>query len=282
MIPTQLRNPHLLERLRELSGQSVVFHPTPGNAGDSLIQAATYQIFEDLNIKFTLLADAKDVRGKTVIIGGGGNLVPAYTSVRKAFLLTARVAKNVILLPHTIRGNEDLLEDLGPSVEIYCRDPESYLHVLHHRSRAKVRLGHDMAFSVDVDRLRSRYGNQADELLRQKVPTTPLEALLAESRHRFFFRKDKEKTNRLMPKSSRDISSIFKTGTLPGQAQIGALAMLNYVDRAHEIHTDRLHVGLSGAILGKRVYLYDNSYGKLAAVYRHSLHEFFPFIQLIP
>jgi exopolysaccharide biosynthesis predicted pyruvyltransferase EpsI len=79
-----------------------------------------------------------------------------------------------------------------------------------------------------------------------------------------------------------DLSSLFKTGTTPGRAEVGALAFVNYIDRAHEIHTDRLHVGITGALLQKRVYLYDNSYGKVKGVYQHSLHANFPLVQFIP
>jgi exopolysaccharide biosynthesis predicted pyruvyltransferase EpsI len=39
---------------------------------------------------------------------------------------------------------------------------------------------------------------------------------------------------------------------------------------AHEVHTDRLHVMLFAAMLGKKVYAYPTSHGKLEGVYRHS------------
>jgi exopolysaccharide biosynthesis predicted pyruvyltransferase EpsI len=42
---------------------------------------------------------------------------------------------------------------------------------------------------------------------------------------------------------------------------------------ASEIHTDRLHVMLLGAMLGKPVYAYETSYGKLEAVFEHSLRS---------
>ncbi|HEX6998144.1 MAG TPA: polysaccharide pyruvyl transferase family protein [Gammaproteobacteria bacterium] len=49
---------------------------------------------------------------------------------------------------------------------------------------------------------------------------------------------------------------------------------------AAEVHTDRLHVMLLAAMLGKPVFAYPTAYGKLEAVYRHSLagwaHVVFP------
>ena len=37
------------------------------------------------------------------------------------------------------------------------------------------------------------------------------------------------------------------------------------------IVTDRLHVGISSRLLGKEVFLFDNSYGKVSGVYEYSL-----------
>jgi exopolysaccharide biosynthesis predicted pyruvyltransferase EpsI len=282
VIAPHLRNPHLTDRLREFSGQTLIFHPAPGSAGDSLRHAATYQLFRDLDIRFRLLSETEDIAGAVVVIGGGGNLIPAYSSVRKALIQTAKAASRVIVLPQSVRGNEDLLEELGESVEIFCRDPGSYLHVLTHRSRARAQLAHDLSFSIDVDRLRSSAAAQADALLAEKAPTRPLQRLMAESGHQFFFQKSRKRTKRFCPKSSIDISLLFKTGTKPDEAEVGALALLSYLDRVHEIHTDRLHVGIAGAMLGKRVYLYDDSYGIVGGSYRHSLHADFPKVQLIP
>ncbi len=43
------------------------------------------------------------------------------------------------------------------------------------------------------------------------------------------------------------------------------------IRRAKEVHTDRLHVMILGAMLGKKIYGYPTSYGKLNNVYEHSL-----------
>jgi exopolysaccharide biosynthesis predicted pyruvyltransferase EpsI len=46
------------------------------------------------------------------------------------------------------------------------------------------------------------------------------------------------------------------------------------LDRATAIRTNRLHVGIGAALLGKQVELSDNSYGKIKAVYAASLSCF--------
>lgn len=279
-MPRHLRSPELVDRLRELSGRRVLFHPLPGGAGDSLRQAATYQLFADLDIRFDILSDTDSAAGETLIIGGGGNFIPAFSSVRKTLLRTSG-AREVIVLPQTVRGNEELIEQLGPSVEIFCRDAESYLHVLAHRSRAKARLAHDISFLVDPERLRAVAGPAAEALLAKRAPSRPIERLMSEAGHRFFFRKARNRTKRICPKSSVDVSLQFKTGTKPGEAEVGALALLTYLEGVHELHTERLHVAIVGALLGKRVYLYDDPLRIAGSAYRHSLHADFPKVQLI-
>ena len=49
--------------------------------------------------------------------------------------------------------------------------------------------------------------------------------------------------------------------------------MLMAVDCADAIITDRLHVGIAAALMGKEVFLLDNTYGKLSGVYNHSLKQ---------
>ena len=264
VIPDHLRNPDLRERLRSLAGQKVVFVPTPGNAGDSLIQAATYQVLEDTGLNPLPIGDMQDFSGHIVIIGGGGNLVPPYGAVERALLRVHETADKVIVLPQGIRAHENLLEALGPNVEIYCRDVETYAHVLEHRSRARAYLAHDMAFGIDVARLKARAESEARALIMERVARAPIEDRMAESGIRFFFRTDGERTQRIIPRSNLDLSKLFKTGTEPGQAEVGALSLLLYVDTAQEIHTDRLHVALAGVLLGKRVHMYEQFLRQIA------------------
>ena len=50
--------------------------------------------------------------------------------------------------------------------------------------------------------------------------------------------------------------------------------MLAVVNRADVVVTDRLHVAIAGLLTGKEVYMLDNTYGKLSAVYEHSMKQF--------
>ncbi|WP_147550312.1 MULTISPECIES: hypothetical protein [unclassified Akkermansia] len=57
--------------------------------------------------------------------------------------------------------------------------------------------------------------------------------------------------------------------------------LLKALDQADVILTDRLHVGISGALLGKEVFLMDNVYGKISGIYELSLRERFPRLHVL-
>jgi len=50
-------------------------------------------------------------------------------------------------------------------------------------------------------------------------------------------------------------------------------AMLCAVDSVDVVISDRLHVCIAGALMGKQVYMLDNSYGKLSNVYEYSMKD---------
>lgn len=57
--------------------------------------------------------------------------------------------------------------------------------------------------------------------------------------------------------------------------------LLKALDQPDIILTDRLHLGISGALLGKEVFLIDNVYGKISGIYELSLRERFPRVHLL-
>ena len=94
-------------------------------------------------------------RPGVVIFAGGGNFVPLYDYIRKGILKHNQTAEELIVLPHTIRGNEDLLWGLDKKVTLFCREVASYEHCLRHAKQANVVLAHDMAFHANVMELLS-------------------------------------------------------------------------------------------------------------------------------
>jgi exopolysaccharide biosynthesis predicted pyruvyltransferase EpsI len=261
----------MVDFLKELRNKRVFYFPNSGNAGDSLISAATMQLFRRLNIPFETTLIEPDARNEIVVLGGGGNFIPLYETIRNAFI-RYKNARQIILLPHTIRGNEDILSELGSNVTIFCREVPSYLHLQTLNLKASYYLAHDMAFHLDAEALlfsseAALYQAHFDEALKNYNINIRSPSIMSEAH---FTRSDEEATGQLS-RCDADISSIFGFGVWPGDAERSSWCLLEAIRCVDKIVTDRLHVGIGSALLDKTCVLHDNSYGKNKAVYDHSL-----------
>jgi exopolysaccharide biosynthesis predicted pyruvyltransferase EpsI len=278
MTPFQQNRRGMEAFLGQFSGQEILYHPNPGNGGDSLIALGTYEAFRRANITFKITGLDDDVAGKTVFLAGGGNLVPLYWDILKAYRKFFGQAARIILLPHTIRGHDELLAELDERCTIFCRDAESYIHVASLNTRVEIYLEHDMACHIDPGPFLAdpenadRYGTIVTEKLAAKELDLSKKPLVN------FFRVDWESA-RTVQTSDMDISAEFTFGVWPDNARKAAWCMLKTVSMATFVQTDRLHVAVSCALTATRCLLYDNSYGKNGGVYRHSLRNRTPFIK---
>lgn len=289
-----------LESLR--GSEPVSFAPNPGNAGDSLIAHATFQLFRKLGIEYRLFdPETSDPAGKVVVYGGGGNLVRYYDTARRVIQASHRAAKRLVLLPQTIEGNEDLLDELGRNVDIICREEVSYRHVRANAPRANVLLMHDMAFSLSVDRTLSEKPISLHHAIARKAmcklggdeswqpqlsPRTvlqsyrfgimqSLERLRDPDRTLECFRTDVEKTGPA-PRKNLDLSRIFAHGTsVEALAAYSSYRLLKFMRHYREVRTNRLHLCIAGALLGAKVKLFPNALYKCEAVYHFSMKDRF-------
>lgn len=274
MNPGEMCNTELIDLLRSLRGRRVRFFANRGNAGDGVIAAATYQLFRKHRIDFEPIEFGAALDGEVLALGGGGNLVPLYNMIRKTLLAYANRAEMMILMPHTIRGHEDLLASLGDHVHVFCRDAVSYVHVLDHAPRAHVYLGHDVALHLDAAAIRnSPHVAEWEAVYLQRTGSrhygpTPV-----------FGRNDPERKVALPP--GTDISSLYLFGEQPGQAELSTYCLMRAIENAALVTTDRLHVAILAGLMGKETRLHDNSYGKNRAVYLHSIRRFLPSVTFV-
>jgi exopolysaccharide biosynthesis predicted pyruvyltransferase EpsI len=264
--------------LRGFAGQRILYLPNPGNGGDSLIAAATFAAFHRAGIDYRVIGPDAEVQGETVFLGGGGNFIPLYHDIRDALNRFLGRARRIVLLPHTIRGNEDLLTRLDESCTLFCRDVESLHWLRLLRLRAEARLAHDMAFHLDTAAfmndpamIRAAYPTFRRLLAPRRLDETAIRARPVMN----YARLDKE-TREASPRSDIDVSHTFMIGVGPGIASVASWGLLRTVQLARAVRTDRLHIGIACALLGVPCELRDNSYGKNAAIWRHSLAGRFP------
>jgi len=300
---------NLEKYLAALPDGPLYFQPNGGNAGDSMIAHATFLLLKERKIKYHLCGDsAFDPVGKIIIQGGGGSLVPYYRHSRDFIREVHSRAKKLIIFPHTVHGHEDLLKELGENVDIFCREEISYAHVRKH-SKANVMLSDDLAFRVNPREIlaekpttfmknlvRKLYYLLSGDRRRMSIPScrTMLrnDALELHQRTRslfgrgrrtlYAFRKDREKTHLPVPPGNLDISRMFAYGTQSEQvASYATYRMMRFLSLFDEIRTNRLHVGIGGALLGKSVKLHPNRDYKCEAVYRYSMEKKFPHVQWV-
>jgi exopolysaccharide biosynthesis predicted pyruvyltransferase EpsI len=191
---------------------------------------------------------------------------------------------------------------LGPEVDLVCREMPSYREVKRAVRRAQCHLADDMAISLDVratlahppevaapaplyarklvyrlfrPSLRKtipspRKLRRSDDLLAGRRRSPRGEAATAEVLHAF--REDVEKTDVPLPRGNLDVAQVFSHGTRsPHVCHVGAFHLLRYLDTFEEVRTNRLHVCIGAALLGKRVRLTPNSYCKNQAVWQFSM-----------
>ncbi len=269
--------------LASLRGKRFVFLPDPGNAGDSFIAHATYQLFDRLALDYEVGSTRETYPDRVVIWGGGGNLVPLYVDLNDFLLDNADVCARLIVLPHTIQGRESTLARLGANCEIFCRERMSFDHVRRHAPKATVILSHDLAFSADLDKTVAQAALfplplLSDVDLARRNVKRSLRALSYKTRARGSsrvlncFRGDREKTNTAIPYPNIDASQVYAIDTMSERDSLETTyRLMRFVDGFRTVNTNRLHIAILAAMLGQRVNFYPNSYGKNLAVYEHSM-----------
>lgn len=258
-------------------GQNVSFFPNPGNAGDCLIASATWQLFDEIGL-FPKTLNPRDFEPEShVILGGGGNLIPHYHDTEKALkrCLEVRVDK-CLLLPSTIRGNEDLLKRLDARFTIVCRDLQSFYHVQENVSGANVFLSPDIVFGLDPIKLTQRvatFAHKSKLIFDQDWFNRGFKwrrALRHQRRHigkpLSILRCDLESTSGNENKIA-DLNAHFITKRMGREScdQV-SIDIIGLLSDAGGVTTDRLHIAIPALLVNCPLKIKDNNYGKLTAV----------------
>ena len=262
------------------SGKQIVFTPWPGNLGDALIVLATLQVFEDFGIRYRLLSENEEYSESSVyVLGGGGCLNPLYSDFSVNFIHSLFPGKrpHVVILPHSVKGVDNLYSGFDGRLTVFARELKSYNYLLS--------LGAHEAFIYDDLAI---FLNVKEEHLCPYIFFRKFYSQLQLSSRPTLncFRNDEEADMALLndtaflPSFDLSVSWNAKNSLEMG---FGLMKLdyallynsiswfLTYISMFDVIRTNRLHVGIAGCLLGKEVYLYDNSYGKISSVYDYSL-----------
>jgi len=277
--------------------------PTHFNVGDLLIYKGTDKFFSDYNINIvyeagTLAIDFKKLEEADVILfhGGGnfGDLYPLHQKLREKVIKDFS-HKRIICLPQSIHYDSQdalikssVLFKSHPDFHFFVRDDKSF-EIANQFSNNVYKMP-DMAHSLHplVDQLEVGPSNI--------VPPKILNLI----------RVDKESNggNKSLNKVGFDWVNIITPTDYFIQTMYFKMIKLKYLrPRAHKmwsklsdaiifrsiqyfsshtlVHTDRLHGLILSCLLGKEIFLKDNSYGKNTNYYKAWLFEY-PYIEVSP
>ena len=263
VIKPNMDDSQILSELRSMPRFTYI--PNPGNLGDMLIATATLNFFRKNKIHFS--SWRKKSHNKYIVYGGGGIWTADYVRSWKKLLPIFQKAKKVVILPSSFNNCPELIGVLDERFVVFCRERKSYDYLMAAGTKAKIILDHDMAFRMSDFDNKVVIGESERQILnRIEWNNIPQKA--------YFMRQDRE--SRQFVKTDLDVSGLsegFSDSSVDTINFCSAL-MLNVVNKANVVVTDRLHVAIAGLLLGKEVFMLDNSYGKLSAVYKHSMKQF--------
>lgn len=235
------------ELFASLRGTEVAVLPNPGNCGDGLIWLGLLALCRRYEVGLLELLPPHPAEGEVLLVPAAGNLCGPYHGIPG--LLEPYLARfsRIYILPCSVDLAEPVVarfvRELPAHVTIFARERYTYAQLRFAiADGSRVHLDHDLAFSYDYEPWRTA----GSGLLNA-------------------FRDDAESRGLPLPAGNLDISTLGSSGDgeiLP--------RLLRHVG---EVHSDRAHVSICAAMLGKETHVYPNLYHKVRGIYEFSLRE---------
>lgn len=279
------------ELLEQYRGQTVFYKPNPGNGGDALIAYSAFVLLKKFQMQVRIVRPEDDLTNQVVFYCGGGNLVNYYHHCAEFMKQVHQKVKHFILLPHTIDGHKELLTELGENVTLICREQKSFNYVNSFSNIGQVLLADDLVFNMDVTSdfpelpsakslakvMTLRPMLAAVYRKRQTVGYFTKKRVTSKSLHAF--RDDVERTTENLGKENIDVTALINLNPAMDSFELvreTTHRILRFLNQFSEINTNRLHVAIAGALLGKQVNFYGNAYHKNESVYHYSMQGKYP------
>ena len=233
------------ELFARLRGQEVAVLPNPGNCGDGLIWLGLRELCREHDLQVVELDERYPAHGEVLLVPAAGNLCGAYHSMTDLLARYLETFREIYILPCSVDVGdpevERFLRSLPAHVHLFAREKYSYAQARFAIGDAsRVHLDHDLAFSLDY----ARWNAAGEGTLHA-------------------FRGDLESRGNAIPDDNVDVSTLGSAGhgeVLPRLLQHVAV-----------VHSDRAHVSICAALLGKETHVYPNAYHKVRGIYEHSL-----------
>lgn len=272
-----------LELLDQYKNEPIYLIGLPGNSGDELLQKGLEFYLRDHN--FWLVSDAETAA--VILIQGGGNIDDVWNvgiSLLKKFIQN-HPNKEIIVAPSTYHflhfDFAKLLKTATQTIYLFAREKRSLNRLL----------SLDLPNNIHLD--------AADDTAFLLVGTAYLQQLKRqcyEGHVLFAWRTDRESNivflesrlgsnnpwqwlvkiyqqwifKRFLDKEAPAFCNQLNKKTAD-VSLAGYESFITEISGASVIYTDRLHVGILGAMLGKTVHLYKTRYDKVEGVYEQTL-----------
>jgi hypothetical protein len=218
-----------------------------GNIGDLLIHAGVRQMLAGLDYQEISILDLAGAHGHTAVFPGAGGFCHAHHKIPAYISELETRFDRVIILPSTFDVTVECVRSYlqQTRAHVFARDSNSYQQI---QVLCRADLSHDCAFFFNFEPYRRK---------GRGVLTA--------------CRTDGESTLPAFPSRNNDISLTCET-----------LDEFLWTIARHElVRTDRAHVMIAAAMLGKRVEFWPSNYHKLPAIAELSLASY-PVVRIDP
>ena len=288
--------PDMKKELESLD--SFKYLPNKGNWGDVLISSSAYQLLGRYKYDIYDFAQAAifDKKKFNFVYGGGGlwtgHFQKDYQEILNIF--KSPLMQKCIILPSSFRDCPDVMETLDERFTVFCRENESYNYCLANNNKAKFLLADDLVVNANFDAYKQNVYN-TNNLQKFMNNKTYVSKVVNDFYYKYvqtryavtkelskydnfdigyMFRTDSEKLVDIPVTKSIDLSShICSYCCDEGLCYCLSKLFLYVINQFDMIVTDRLHIGVSAAKLGKQVIFLDNSYGKISSIFKYSLSD---------
>lgn len=288
-------NNSVISHLKALD--NMLYRADQGNLGDMVIAYAQNIAFYENNLTYTQLlrsntievTDRKNWISSSILLkqpfdfvyGGGGIWNPHYDYMKLLKMYAMhRNMRSFTILPSSFYKCDDALNIFDERFTIFCRDQQSYDYCTSKNKTAKFVLHDDVAFWLNERLPNDGLSEDSIENKKLKGSFDNVQKFLNSCQSYDevnFIRSDAEKTDYCANNNVFDISHVFGIDGLnitQQTAKHGTMLMMYAIQSFKKIITNRLHVAITAALMGKTVEMHDNDYGKLKSVWEMSMQNF--------
>lgn len=202
-----------------------------------------------------------------ILISGGGNMNDLWHGIKLIKSIIRQYPENVLIVaPQTYWFEEtyfpSLFSKTSQKIYLFCREKFSYqlLASLKLPKNVQVLLSPDTSFYLSKEDFHSRPGKYTIFCLR-----TDKESAM------FHDGEDVQ----LLWQETLDCKQLKKRIIMQDLSIFGSFKdFVDIIESSNSVYTDRLHVAILAAILGKKTSLYSNSYYKNKGVFEYSLSNY--------